>query len=82
MPPPKRKKLYSSKSLGERGLKALKEAQERLQVALMEGRSETELRAIMLGIGFGSITPAQFLAAESLEDFFQLLDDQADPKSN
>ncbi len=74
--------LFSSKSFGERGLKALQEAQERLHVALMEGRSETEVRAIMIGIGFGSITPAQFLAAQSLEDFFKLLDDQADPKSN
>ena len=73
--------LTKFKSDLARGLKSLREAQQHIQTIRTNGASDAEIRKVMMALGFGMVSPNQFLKAKSLEDVLLLLD-LARPDSN
>lgn len=57
------------------GLESLLVAQRRLRELRYGGTSEADLRKLLLGFGFGTVTFEQFVAAESVEDLAKLLEE-------
>jgi hypothetical protein len=56
------------------GLRSLREAQQHIHTIRANGGSDVEIRKAMMALGFGMVTPDQFLAAIGLEDVVLLLD--------
>jgi len=64
-----------------RGLNSLREAQDYIRIIQASSAGDLQIRKIMMALGFGTVTPSQFMKAKTMEDVFALLD-QKKPHSN
>jgi hypothetical protein len=57
-----------------RGLNSLREAQDYIRIIQASSAGDLQIRKIMMALGFGTVTPSQFMKAKTMEDVFALLD--------
>jgi hypothetical protein len=63
-----------------RGLNGLREAQDYIRIIRARSAGDLQIRKIMMALGFGTVTPSQFMKAKTMEDVFVLLDQKSSLK--
>jgi hypothetical protein len=57
-----------------RGLNGLREAQDHIRIIRARSPGDLQIRKIMMTLGFGTVTPSQFMNAKTMEDVSVLRD--------